>query len=162
MGFFSWIYSDTNKQLMAMEMADTYLLVPEEFQDVYGKYIKEGFYRGYGRFGGYDVYDLIPEWNKEMIPEIIDRMKNNNWKNSCVSEREIKELQNYYEGKEINCELRWLGIIMACDDEDNSELKYPIKITTVPMEYNDVAPSKRDPNQGWWVDDDDDDYDNKW
>lgn len=148
MGQFSWIYSDTCKQLLDDVEADTYLLIPKPFQNKYGKAIYESCYDGYGRFGGYDVYDLIPEWNKEMIPEIIQRIKNGNWHCSAC-ENEITNLQAYYEGKEINCELRWLGIIMACYDEDNAALKYPIKITTKMMEYEKVAPSLSDPNQGW-------------
>lgn len=148
MGQFSWIYSDTNKQLIDDRKADTYLLVPKPFQEKYGKAIYESCYDGYGRFSVYDVYDLIPEWNKEMIPEIIRRIKNKNWK--CrASEGELENLQKYYEGKEIDCLLRYLGIVMACYDEDNVALEYPIKITTRPMEYENVTPSLRDPNQGW-------------
>ena len=148
MGQFSWIYSDTNRQLKDNKRADTYLLVPPPFQDKYGKAIYESCYDGYGRFGGYDVYNLIPEWNKDMIPEIIRRIKNGNWR--CgTSERDITNLQNYYEGKPISCELRWLGIIMACYDEDNFELEYPIKITTREWNYSNVSPSESDPNQGW-------------
>ena len=79
MGQFSWICSDTNRQLLNDTHADTYLLVPKPFQEKYGKTIYEGYYDGYGRFGGYDVYNLIPEWNKEMIPEIIRRIKNGTW-----------------------------------------------------------------------------------
>lgn len=79
MGQFSWIYSDTNKQVIDDKRADTYLLVPKPFQKKYGKAIYEDCYDGYGRFGRYDVYDLIPEWNKNMIPEIIRRIKNGNW-----------------------------------------------------------------------------------
>ena len=33
MGQFSWIYSDTNKQLIDNRRADTYLLVPPPFQE---------------------------------------------------------------------------------------------------------------------------------
>lgn len=156
MGQFSWIYSDTNKQVIDNRRADTYLLVPKPFQEKYGKSIYESCYDGYGRFGSYDVYDLIPEWNKEMIPEIIRRIKNGNWKCS-TSENDVVNLQAYYEGKEIDCELRWLGIVMACYDEDNAALKYPIKITTREIEYEEVAPSLSDPNQGWESDDDDED-----
>jgi hypothetical protein len=76
MGQFSWIYSNTNKQLIDDKRADTYLRVPKAFQFKYGKAIYEDCYEGYGEFGGYDVYDLIAEWNKEMIPEIISRIKN--------------------------------------------------------------------------------------
>lgn len=102
MGQFSWIYSDTNKQLIDNKRADTYLLVPKPFQEKYGKEIYEGCYDG------------------------------------------------------IDCELRWLGIVMACYDEDNAALEYPIKITTREMEYEKVAPSLSDPNQGWESDDDED------
>ena len=105
-----------------------------------------------------DVYDLIPEWNKEMIPEIIRRIKDGNWKCS-TSENDITNLQNYYEGKHITCELRWLGIVMACYDEDNFALEYPIKITTKEMEYENVRPSESDPNQGWESYDDDEEED---
>lgn len=148
MGQFSWIYSDTCQQLLDDVHADTYLLVPKPFQNKYGKAIYENCYDGYGRFGCHDVYDLIPEWNKEMIPEIIRRIKNGNWYCS-TSENDITNLQAYYKGKEIDCELRWLGIVMACYDEDNAALEYPIKITTREMEYEEVAPSLSDPNQGW-------------
>ena len=158
MGQFSWIYSDTNEQLIDNRKADTYLLVPKPFQEKYGKAIYESCYAGYGRFGRYDVYDLIPEWNKEMIPEIIRRIKDGNWKCN-TSENDITNLQNYYEGKPITCELRWLGIVMACYDEDNFALEYPIKITTNEMEYENARPSESDPNQGWESYDDDEEED---
>ena len=158
MGQFSWIYSDTDKQVIDNKRADTYLLVPKPFQEKYGKAIYESCYDGYGRFGRYDVYDLIPEWNKDMIPEIIRRIKAGNWKCS-TSENDITNLQNYYEGKPISCELRWLGIVMACYDEDNFALEYPIKITTKEMEYENARPSESDPNQGWESYDDDEEED---
>lgn len=154
MGQFSWIYSDTNKQVIDNKEADTYLLVPKPFQEKYGRVIYESCYDGYGHFGRYDVYELIPEWNKEMIPEIIRRIKNGNWK--CdTDKRDIANLQAYFEGKEIDYELRYLGIVMACYDEDNAALEYPIKITTREMEYEEVSPSLGDPDQGWDMSDDD-------
>ena len=158
MGQFGWIYSDTNEQLIDNRKADTYLLVPKPFQEKYGKAIYESCYDGYGRFGRYDVYDLISEWNKDMIPEIIRRIKAGNWIGG-TSENDIINLQNYYEGKPITCELRWLGIVMACYDEDNFALEYPIKITTKEMEYENARPSESDPNQGWESYDDDEEED---
>lgn len=153
MGQFSWIYSDTNKQVVDCKEADTYLLVPKPFQDKYGKAIYESCYDGYGIFGDYDVYELIPEWNVDMIPEIIRRIENGNW--HCKTDNgDIANLTSYYEGEEIDCELRWLGIIMACYDDDNAALDYPIKITTREMEYEEVTPSLSDPNQGWEIPDD--------
>ena len=101
-----------------------------------------------GMTSGCPLNNLIPEWNKEMIPEIIRRIKNGTW--FCnATESDVKDLLNYYSGEEIGCDLRHLGIIMACYDEDNFSLEYPIKITTMEMEYENVSPSKDDPNQGW-------------
>lgn len=157
MGQFSWLYSNTGKQMLDNRVADSYLLVPPPFQKKYGKYIKETCYDGYGRFDKYDVYDLIIEWNKDMIPEIIRRMKNGNWYCSA-SENEIKELEYFYKSGECQSlsygEMRYLGILIACYDEDNFVLKYPIKITSEPMEYENAEPSKNDPNQGWQYDED--------
>ena len=148
MGQFSWFYSDTNKQVVDDKEADTYLLVPKEFQHKYGKAIHESCYDGYGNFGKYDVYDLIPEWNRECIPEIVRRVKKGNWRCN-VSEKDINNFIAYYLGEEIDCELRWLGIMMACYDEDNFALEYPIKITSEPIEYELADASRSDPNQGW-------------
>ena len=48
---------------------------------------------------------------------------------------------------------------MACYDEDNFVLDYPIKITTKEMEYEDVKPSRSDPCQGWeQYDDEEEDW----
>jgi hypothetical protein len=151
MGQFSWIYSDTNRQLIDNRKADTYLLVPEEFQSKYGKSIYEWAYNGYGRFGKYDVYDLVIEWNREMIPDILKQIEDGTFEKCyLVSERDINDFKNYYEGKPTICEARWLGIILGCGDETNFSLKYPIKITTKEMDYSKAKPSKRDPNQGWY------------
>ena len=152
MGQFSWIYSDTGKQVINGKVADTYLLVPEEFHNKYGKEIYESCYDGYGNFGSHDVYELIPEWNRSMIPEILRRIKKGTWK--CSTEPiDVANLKSYYLGRAITCELRWLGIIMACYDEDNFALEYPIKITSEPMDYKDARPSYSDPDQGWETDD---------
>lgn len=148
MGQFSWIYSDTNKQVVDDKEADTYLLVPKQFQHKYGKAIHESCYDGYGNFGGYDVYDLIAEWNRDCIPEIIRRVRNGNW-HCTVSESDIQNLEAYHRGGKIDYELRRIGIIMACYDEDNFALEYPIKITSRPMEYEQADASRSDPDQGW-------------
>lgn len=148
MGQFSWIYSDTNKQVVNNRVADTYLLVPEPFQGKYGRAIYESYYDGYGRFGRYDVYDLIVEWNKEIIPEIIEKIQVCEWECS-VGEIELENLRKYFDGEDTSIPVRELGIILACYDEDNFRLKYPIKITSKEMDYALAKPSKRDPDQGW-------------
>lgn len=68
MGNFSWIYSDTNKAMKDNKVADSYLLVPPEFQSEYGPYIKETCYDGYGHMNGYDVYALVALWNRKYLP----------------------------------------------------------------------------------------------
>lgn len=148
MGQFSWIYSDTNKQVVNNRVADTYLLVPEPFQGKYGRAICESYYDGYGRFGRYDVYDLIVEWNKEIIPEIIEKIQVCEWECS-VGEIELENLRKYFDGEDTSIPVRELGIILACYDEDNFRLKYPIKITSKEMDYALAKPSKSDPDQGW-------------
>lgn len=194
MGQFSWIYSDTHKQLLDDIYADTYLLVPKPFQEKYGKAIYEGYYDGYGNFGRYDVYELVALWNRENLPSktralrlpkveeyggLFDSEKEELRKKGATEE-EIKkadaEKQQEYCDKAIlrykkallrnkdfannvpdnvmkekygRNYLREIGIDIACYDEDNTALTYPIKITTKEMEYEEVAPSLNDPNQGW-------------
>lgn len=148
MGKISWMYSDTNNQVLDYVEADTYLLVPKPFQNEYGEAIYESCYRGYGDFDEHDVFDLIPEWNKEIIPEIIQKMKSGNW-HCPVGTEDLANFQAYYEDRKISCSLRHLGILMAWYDEDNLRLKYPIKITTKEMDYDEVVASVKDPDQGW-------------
>ena len=165
MGNFSWLYcdkgNDTHYAMLDDVVADSYLLVPPPFQAKYGKYILEKEYDGYGNMGGYDVYDLIIEWNKDFIPSII---KQRNGKLADGKDMYVADLMNYYEGKEISVPLRYLGIDIACYDEDNASLPFPIKIATRPFEYNSMPCSDSDPNQGWgcYDEDEDDDEDEGW
>lgn len=193
MGQFSWIYSDTNIQLIDNKRADTYLLVPPPFQAKYGKAIYESCYDGYGNFGGYDVYDLVAEWNRDFLSEDMLRDKpklenygglypfeKENLKKQGLSEKEveqkdferkqyyynmavkrhqikIKRLNDYRNGttdEEMFSKYgqdwkRYIGIDIACYDEQNERIPYPIKITTREMDYENAKPSKSDPNQGW-------------
>ena len=161
MGQFSFLYADTdNKKAMLDDVEmDSYLLVPPPFQSKYGKYIKETCYDGYGNMGGYDVYDLIIEWNKDFIPTII---KQRNGKNITGREMDIANLMAYYEGREISCPLRYLGIDIACYDEDNASLPFPIKIASRPFEYNSMPCSESDPNQGWGGPKDNEEDEGSW
>ena len=151
MGQFSWLDCRTREQIVDNKKRDVYVLVPKEFEDKYGEdgRIKEICYDGYGRFGGYDIYDLIPEWNKEFIPIMLAYAEKGRW--TCgLSKDDIQNLKAFYEGKEITCPKRYLGILMACYDDDNRKLFYPIKIThNKYVTYEGCEPSLRDPNQGW-------------
>lgn len=88
-----------------------------------GGHIVEECYEGYGVFGGRDVFQLVAEWNS---PE------------KCNGDVDHDRL---------------VGIGIACNDEDNCMLRFPIKITHNPdAVYERCAPSKGDPNQGWPAD----------
>ena len=95
-----------------------------------GGHIEEHCYDGYGRFGGRDAYALVAQWN---CPE------------KCIG---IDEADRY------------AGIDIACYDEQNAALRFPIKITHDPdAVYKDCGPSPNDPNQGWLMEDDAEEYD---
>ena len=150
MGQFSWLYADTGKQMLDNHFADSYLLVPPAFQAVYGKHIKISYYDGYGNFGPYQINELIAEWNISFIPEVIKLIKAGQWYGG-FSENNIPLLERYMadRSKLDDQEREWVGILLSVYDENNSRLPNPIKITTKPMEYDEVGYSLSDPNQGW-------------
>ena len=165
MGMFSWLDCITQEQVVDGRRRKSYVLVPKAFG---GGHIEEECYEGYGVFGGHDVYDLVADWNREYIekPEKPNRslwkegpegdswyrMAELRWERDCraihdfkggASDRAMRELY----GDDWK---RSLGIVIACNDEDNASLRYPIKIThDENAVYEWCAPSKSDPNQGW-------------
>lgn len=97
--------------------------------------IETEYHDYYGRIGGYDIYDLVAEWNK------ADLLKLKNWDNNL---KPIVEM--FMQGKdddEISEKAReifgdsymvtdWkrnIGIDIACEDDNARMLKYPIKLT---------------------------------
>ena len=144
MGQFSWLDCRSNEQIVDDKRRDVFVLVPYEFG---GGHIAEKRYDGYGNFGGHDIYELVLDWNKDYIKTVLSHK--DDWK--CpYSERDAENLERFSKGEPIDCEKRWLGIILACYDEDNVRLRYPIKITHDRYaKYEWCAPSLTDPNQGW-------------
>lgn len=124
-------------QFSWLDCKDGSQVLDDVWEDVYllipkdfgGGHIEEHFYDGYGRFGGRDVYALVAQWN---CPDC------------CINEDEAD---------------RFVGIQIACYDEQNEKLRYPIKITHDPNAvYEDCKPSPNDPHQGWAVEDYDEEY----
>ena len=146
MGQFSWLDCKTEEQIVDDKVRDVYVLVPKEFG---GGHIKETCYDGYGRFGGHDIYDLVVDWNREHLEEYRhDRTFKCLWLQGCDSVEEAL----------AKFEKRTIGISIACYDEDNARIKYPIKIThDANAVYEDCTWSKSDPDQGWEMSEDDDD-----
>lgn len=160
MGMFSWMYSNRGNKvpMKADKVKDSYMLIPYRFKDLYPNcitstrtgeeyaYMLEPCYEGYGRFNGVDVYDAVADWNRDCIPDIIRRRKNGNW--TCnINESDEENLLKFYNGEEISCEKRWIGIMMACYDNDNFALEYPIKIVDRLIPYEMADASLSDPNQ---------------
>ena len=73
-----------------------------------------------------------------------------------LTEDELRAKYGWSRGD--NSHTRLIGIFIACYDEDNERLRYPIKITHDPNAvYEDCGPSLSDPNQGWYSGEDDED-----
>ncbi|MDO4650843.1 MAG: hypothetical protein Q4B26_19580 [Eubacteriales bacterium] len=160
MGQFSWLYSDTGKAMKDDLVRNSYLLVPPPFQKEYGEWILETCYDGYGHFGSkpYDVYELVVIWNREHLTEEMlikperASYQDEEWYQKALEryQRKIRRLISFKEtGECTDGRLREIGIDIACYDEQNEYLPYPIKITSKPMRYEEAKASKSDPDQGW-------------
>lgn len=140
MGQFSWLDCKNGSQILDNRMVDVFLLIPKAFG---GGHHHETCYDGYGHFGLCDVYEEVALWNRQFLSgsKILDDFR------AGVSEPEM--IDRY--GSDY---LRNIGITIACYDEDNAALRYPIKITHDPSAvYEDCPHSLSDPNQGWPADD---------
>lgn len=160
MGQFSWLDCVTGEQIIDNKRKSVYVLVPKEFG---GGHIKEGVYDGYGHFGGHDIYELVADWNKEYIS--MENIFNSpyymgggvshiewmlKWGIKSI-ERSCQKLLKFLSNAPLTRdEKREVGIAIACYDEQNASLKYPIKITyNKDAVYEDCNPSDADPDQGW-------------
>ena len=121
-------------------------------------YIVENKYEGYGIFDGKDIYDLVVDWNRPFLEMIFDKLKSradkdkNPWGYHSppwgYHLRDIAIAYQHGDNETISRLLeklsplerqewkRIIGIAIACEDENNDSLPYPIKIT----DSTDVAP----------------------
>lgn len=171
MGCFSWLFADTdNTQNLRTDRAG-YIACPD------GTFIHEPCYEGYGEFNGQDVYELVVRWNRAFIAENPDfllphihrfyngsvkqyRLKDFRWYPVIADlsipfeqlrdalDKHLREPVSLY--RPYSAELRGVGIDIACYNEDNAALPYPIKITRKMrgVHYEDLPASKNDPEQG--------------
>lgn len=129
MGMFSWKCCKCNEAVNAGTA--TVALVPSKF----GENLFEPSIDGYGVFAGRDIYALVYMWN------VIRRMP-------LVANVEAWDQ-----------EVRNGGIEIACYDEQNAALKYPIKVVcgrccnneedAKLLDYDKHSASPSDPNQGF-------------
>ena len=134
MGQFSWITSDTNRQILNNDQphgpTPVYCLIPNAFG---GGSLFEDNYEGYGVFGGRDAYALLAEWN---LPE--------------------SEIYDENGEKLPDDELRMKGIDLQF--EHYEKINFPLKFVEHECSYNEVGESRDDPNQGWEYEWDEDEY----
>lgn len=170
MGQFSWMFADTMNQKALHEGGEAYVALPG------GGWIYEDDYDGYGRFDGLDIYDLVADWNRKylsehpefLIPSHGGRWVNNEWVPDR-SGRRVDRYEWYKAYADLNLsreevvkksgvyEYRHIGIDIACYDDQNAALPYPIKICRdKPVRYDCLPSSNADPNQGWGEPEDDD------
>lgn len=141
MGFFSWKFADSGNMKRLKIGRPAYLMCPD------GSSIYTGAYDGYGHFGSYDVYELAAEWNRPFLNGFPVK--------TCATVK--GQIEDYAAGKS-DAYMRWhygcdwkrdIGIDIACSDENNRRLKFPVKIcrnNVIP--YQDLPASLSDPMQG--------------
>lgn len=162
MGFFTW----TDARREPKKRRDGEYVTADKIG--YGGYAKvvcpddteiiENYYDGYGEFGGHDIYDLVVDWNKEHLEDIFCAMPEDHWgyhlkevatafqnDDTYALNKEVSRL--IASGKEAEFFRdewkRIIGIAIACHDEDNINLPFPIKITTTKWhrKYDELFPS---------------------
>lgn len=171
MGSFSWIASDTGRGIRSANYNPfpVYALRPD------GEPLLETEYEGYGEFGGHDIYDLVADWNRKYLaehPEFLIIQHHGKWseqlemwipeppKKVCEFEwypfyadltntrKDIEKAVKKLPRNAYFC-YRNIGIDVACYDDQNFQLPFPIKLVEIPVPYAAAAASKSDPNQGW-------------
>ena len=80
-------------------------------------------------------FNLAVKRYKEAVERLVD------YRNGMSDEKMLLKYGEWWK--------RYIGIDIACYDYQNESIPFPIKITTKEMEYEEVKPSKSDPNQGW-------------
>lgn len=179
MGQFSWLDCVTGKQIVDDKRRDVYLLVPKEFGGGHIKETCYDGYGHFGEYDVYDlvarwnreylsdnpnyifpyafsraqyVMNYVksnPDYSERIELQIRDKDWYEVYRDLSLSEEDVvarvKEIRNSDWFK-----WRFIGIELACYDENNEALPFPIKITyDKNAVYEDCATSKSDPNQGW-------------
>lgn len=166
MGIFSWKYCDSEGRMIVGKCKNSYLLIPSEFG---GGHLVESCYDGYGHIGTTDVYEIVANWNQAYLTtDFIQAPQRSLWDSSLEGQKYYEaamrrylyqsfRLRDFIEGKSKQYMdkkygkdwKREIGIDIACYDEDNKKLKYPIKIAEKEDSvYEKCSPSESDPEQG--------------
>lgn len=150
MGSFTWLRAD--KEISENEQANICygekikVLIPKEFG---GGYI-EGEYLDYGLVeetdgNQYDLYELVAIWNS---PELRNKLVELGYQNVNLKAVGKKGLLD----SRISSIIRSYGIMIACYDEDQAKIKFPLKLVDkkTQITYEECKYfSIEDPNQGF-------------
>ena len=176
MGMFSWIDVTDKENIYDGDPSPTLLLPKEAIDDVadyYGVNASKdnvrgitgrgvtGNYDGYGRIFGYDIHETIAFINiclttDEDFSALIDYVKEHNRGSLYTTDELIQNMEDIRQTyKKEECDIisinRDIGIAIACYDEDNARLPYPIKLTNDKnITYEEATFSMSDPNQGFF------------
>lgn len=154
MGSFSWYTADTLKSIRACNPFKVYVITPDNTM------LAEPAYDGYGHFAGYDIYELVADWNRAYFASHPDDMLYlGDGKYSAVGSMPWypyyadlsltpADIVARYKANMNNTsfEYRFIGIDLACYDRGNMSIPYPIKIVQKKkkgLKYDDVRPSLR-------------------
>lgn len=140
MGQFSWICSDTRRELICYDIPETntrtkkaFLLIPKEFGG--GCYKVDDNYDGYGCFYDdngkeVDAYEALAKWNGV---EGKDKQESRSNAIGLYYTPVNKDISQYEKGNYNRAET----------------MKYPLKIVEYECAYENAEPCWDDPNQGW-------------
>ncbi|MDO4650595.1 MAG: hypothetical protein Q4B26_18325 [Eubacteriales bacterium] len=155
MGCFSWMFSDKQNREPLLIGNSAFVITPSNINYF------ENSYSGYGIFDGKDIYELVVDWNREYLEQIFTA-RNVSFlhfpsiqfaKAIEISDKKAYDFLSKYVPPTswyIENWKREVGIRIACYDEDNGTLPFPIKIaSTDNYRYKDLPPSNADPGQGF-------------
>ena len=170
MGCYSWKFGNTKNRSRLVCGNAAYLLIPEKFG---GGHYFEPHYDGYGQFAGKDVFELIADWNREVLSEYpgwllegnVDEQRMDpkhilpvtvsgfSWYKDYADlllsrEQVVENNQDNEMFKAFGFEWRSIGIELTTLDRNNDSLPFPIKVSSVPMPYEACRASHMDPRQG--------------
>lgn len=171
MGTFSWRFCDRpNKSLRIGE--EGFLLLPD------GTFLHEPSYGGYGKFSGTDAYHLVAVMNREYLAkhpdypvwqahlvEVADGKGGTKRKRApkikiseypwysmyadlTITPEQFDERVKGMEYRGFPMCFRNIGVEIACYNEQNRRLPFPIKVASKPGRYRDWPASRDDPYQG--------------
>lgn len=159
------MYADTDNKKALKIGKDSFVICPDD------TVIENHGYNGYGIFGGKDIYELVVDWNRKYLsPKMLRRPHKKSYGSPESYERAMKDynfwrkvLKYAKDHNDEDCKKlaskgrvrpfrewkRELGIEIACYDDQNAALPFPIKITrTKNKHYADLPASNGDDDQG--------------